>query len=233
MAVSVSASVVPSGVVAVASVEDKGVLLGLVALGTSLVVIEGGVAVVAVVAVRVTIAVSVVAVIARIVAVATVEDSIFLGLVVLTSLVVVESGVAIAISGVAIAISVAIAVRVAVSVVAMVGRVVAVTTIEDGILFGLVILGLVVLEGGVAIAIAVVSVAVAVVEASIRVADSISIAGMAIVAVAAVVEGVLIGLVVGFRDGGLFGSDESGSDSSKNELLHEIFWVGLFFIIII
>merc|ERR1712165_188479 len=52
-------TMVPGGVVSVASVVDESVLLGLVAGILGLVVVEGGVAVVAVVTVRVAIAVSV------------------------------------------------------------------------------------------------------------------------------------------------------------------------------
>ena len=89
-----------------------------------------------------------------------------------------------------------------------IGRVVAMTTLEDGTFFGPVILtnlSFVVLEG---------KVSIVVVEFSVRVAVSVSLARMAL-AVASVVEGVLIGHIVSLRDRSLFYSDENCGDTSK------------------
>ena len=90
-----------------------------------------------------------------------------------------------------------------------IGRVVAMTTLEDGTFFGPVILtnlSFVVLEG---------KVSIVVVEFSVRVAVSVSLARMALKAVASVVEGVLIGHIVSLRDRSLFYSDENCGDTSK------------------
>ena len=230
-------------VVAIATIED-GIFLGLVVLGTGLVVIEAMIGVIASIAGAEITGMTIVAEATRVVAITTIEDGVFLSFVVLSTfhLVVVEARVVVAVVAIGavearvvvtvvsttvttvensvliglvlaisnlvvieamveaaavatirmsdIAIATAVAIRMAVvAAMVAVARVVAITTIEDGILFGLVVLGtftgLVVVEA--------VGVAVAVI-ATIGMAV---IAGMAIEAsVATIDDGIILGLVV-------------------------------------